>query len=173
MFLSVVPNGCFQFFRGIENSIRSFNHMEEGCSFHDAGCDPSDKTCNPEVGQTGRRDFKISKFFSLILFNDIIGQIHNSGYTICVDQEEGFCGMEYMSEDPQSTTWITGDEHCSSSFLSHRGEPKRICSFGKNTFRSFRQPFQLRVHTTPNDKSSFMTNGFKLHYKQIPCSLYQ
>jgi len=78
------PDGCLQYFRGISGNIKSFNYDHIGCFSNDQVCDPKKlEACDIYAGYTG--------------------QLNNLDYTVCIEQEYGFCGTEYyQAQEPGS-----------------------------------------------------------------------
>jgi len=70
------PDGCLQYYNGISGSVKSFNYDHVGCYSNDQVCDSKNVgTCDMFAGFTGH--------------------LNNMDYTICIEQEYGFCGTEY------------------------------------------------------------------------------
>nr|XP_027232332.1 procollagen C-endopeptidase enhancer 1-like [Penaeus vannamei] len=124
------PEGCLQYYQGLTGDFKSFNFEGVGCYSEDRWCDfstikhPSD--CDIRVGYTGH-------------FNDL-------DYSICVEPESGFCGIQYqqMGRDGFSLTNATAfqdDSHIpSAEFADSVLHGDYLC-------------------------------GFHLSYSQIPCKL--
>lgn len=70
------PDGCLTYHSGISGSIKSFNYDQVGCFSNDHTCESS---------QMGGCDF----------YAGYTGQLNNLDYTVCIEQEYGFCGTEY------------------------------------------------------------------------------
>jgi len=110
------PDGCLQYYDGISGSIKSFNYDQIGCFSNDHNCAASQlEACDFYAGYTG--------------------QLNNLDYTVCIEQEYGFCGTEYyqaletgsftlsnstnLSENFQDPS-VTGDVHgasCAADYL--------------------------------------------------------
>ncbi|XP_050739097.1 neuropilin-2-like [Eriocheir sinensis] len=77
------PVGCLQYYQGITDEFKSFNFDGVGCYSEDRWCDFSTishaSDCDIRVGYTGH-------------FN-------NLDYSICVEPESGFCGIQYQQID--------------------------------------------------------------------------
>ncbi|XP_063607519.1 procollagen C-endopeptidase enhancer 1-like [Penaeus indicus] len=104
------PEGCLQYHQGLTGDFKSFNFEGVGCYSEDRWCDfstikhPSD--CDIRVGYTGH-------------FNDL-------DYSICVEPESGFCGIQYqqMGRDGFSLTNATAyqdDSHIPSAEFADSG----------------------------------------------------
>jgi len=73
------PDGCLQFHTNISGNVKSFNYNGVGCFSNDHVCDPDNlESCEFVAGYTG--------------------QLNNLDYTVCIDQEYGFCGTEFYQE---------------------------------------------------------------------------
>merc|ERR1711935_172519 len=110
------PTGCLQYYGGITGNIKSFNYDQVSCFSNDHYCEPGAlDACDIYAGYTGH--------------------LNNMDYTVCIEQEYGFCGTEYyQAMEPGSFTLtnatnleenlqdpvVTGDEHgasCNSDYI--------------------------------------------------------
>ena len=70
------PDGCLQYHQGISGNIKSFNYNQVGCYAHNRVCD-------------------IDNMADCEMFAGYTGQLNNLDYSVCLQQEYGFCGTEY------------------------------------------------------------------------------
>ncbi|XP_065576806.1 cubilin-like [Artemia franciscana] len=109
------PSGCLQYYEGISGHIKGFNFDGFGCFAQVPYCkvhemvDPSD--CDMRVGFTGH--------------------LNNLDYSVCIQEEAGFCGIEYAESQPNSFSMTnvtelpqrtvpyaqSGDRLCASDYL--------------------------------------------------------
>jgi len=80
------PDGCLQYYSGISGHLKAFNYDQVGCFSNDPNC---------EAGKLEACDF----------YAGYTGQLNNLDYTVCIEQEYGFCGTEYYQAlEPGSFT---------------------------------------------------------------------
>jgi len=102
------PDGCLQYHTGISGSIKSFNYDHVGCFSNDHVCSSSNvEACDMYAGFTGH--------------------LNNLDYTVCIEQEYGFCGTEYYqameigSFSMTNTTELTESSYDESIYGSKTG----------------------------------------------------
>lgn len=72
------PRGCLSYYQGFSGDVRSFNYDGFGCYSHDYMCNAKElHECSMSAGYTGH--------------------LNNLDYSICIEEEYGFCGIEYTS----------------------------------------------------------------------------
>ncbi|XP_042210065.1 cubilin-like isoform X2 [Homarus americanus] len=160
------PVGCLQYYQGLTGNFKSFNFDGVGCYSEDRWCDfstikhPSD--CDIRVGYTGH--------------------YNNLDYSICVEPESGFCGIQYqqMGKTGFSLTNVTtyrddalvslaevADSGCMSDYLwvpgaenDHGSDTyERFCGTKLGTARkwgtvtSYSKPFTVRMVTDADEFS--------------------
>jgi len=77
---SLAPDGCLSFHPQIAGDIKTFNFDHAGCYSHARSCDSSDlESCAMTAGYTGH--------------------YNNLDYSICFEQQYGFCGIEFSPAD--------------------------------------------------------------------------
>ncbi|KAK4301459.1 hypothetical protein Pmani_026415 [Petrolisthes manimaculis] len=160
------PVGCLQYHRGLTGEIKTFNYDGVKCYSEDRWCDFSAIThvsdCDIRVGYTGH--------------------YNNLDYSVCVEPESGFCGVQYQQVGTGgfSLTNITifgnhleathpqvSDSGCMADYLWVPGANndhgthtyERFCGTKLGTSRkwgtvtSFSKPFNLRVVTDADEFS--------------------
>jgi len=91
------PDGCLQFHTNISGNVKSFNYNGVGCFSSDPICDPDNlESCEFVAGYTG--------------------QLNNLDYTVCIDQEYGFCGTEFYQELEPGSFSMTNKTELSDNF---------------------------------------------------------
>jgi len=91
------PDGCLQYFKGISGDIKSFNYDQIGCYANDHTCDASNlEACDIYAGYTG--------------------QLNNLDYTVCIEQEYGFCGTEYYQAQEPGSFSMTNSTNLNENF---------------------------------------------------------
>jgi len=100
------PDGCLQFHTNISGNVKSLNYNGVGCFSNDPVCDPDNlESCEFVAGYTG--------------------QLNNLDYTICIDQEYGFCGTEFYQEIETGSFSLTNKTDLSGNFQEERIEGAR------------------------------------------------
>ncbi|XP_045130398.1 uncharacterized protein LOC123515646 [Portunus trituberculatus] len=164
--VSKAPVGCLQYYRGLTGELKSFNFDGVGCYSEDRWCDFSTishaSDCDIRVGYTGH--------------------YNNLDYSVCVEPESGFCGIQYqqMGQNGFSLTNVThfrdedatplaevADEGCMSDYLWVPGAKddqgsdsyERFCGtkLGNarkwGTVTSYSKPFHVRLVTDSDEHS--------------------
>ncbi|XP_063876143.1 uncharacterized protein LOC135109059 isoform X1 [Scylla paramamosain] len=160
------PVGCLQYYRGLTGELKSFNFDGVGCYSEDRWCDFSTinhaSDCDIRVGYTGH--------------------YNNLDYSVCVEPESGFCGIQYqqVGRNGFSLTNVThfrdedatplaevADESCMSDYLWVPGARddqgsysyERFCGtkLGNarkwGTVTSYSKPFHVRLVTDSDEHS--------------------
>jgi hypothetical protein len=98
---TAAPDGCLQYYTGISGSVKSFNYDHVGCYSNDQVCDPANVgTCD--------------------LFAGFTGHLNNLDYTVCIEQEYGFCGTEYYQAMEIGSFSLTNTTDLSESSYDER-----------------------------------------------------
>ncbi|XP_071515947.1 uncharacterized protein [Panulirus ornatus] len=163
------PVGCLQYYQGLTGEFKSFNFDGVSCYSEDRWCDFTTiqhvSDCDVRVGYTGH--------------------LNNLDYSICVEPESGFCGIQYQQVGPDgfsltNTTSYGGshltlpevaDAGCMSDYLwipgaenEHDSDTyERFCGTKLGTARkwgtviSYSKPFTVRM-VTDADEFSLVTD---------------
>ena len=92
------PDGCLQFHTNISGNVKSFNYNGVGCFSNDHVCDPDNlESCEFVAGGPPPLLFPLIPLFATD-HSGYTGQLNNLDYTVCIDQEYGFCGTEFYQE---------------------------------------------------------------------------
>ena len=129
------------------------------------------------------------------------GHLNNLDYTACVQSEPGYCGISYRQADTGAFQLsglrgdnvplpVNGEDLCHDDYLyiprgqhlddvTQRYTEERYCGqvLGNKLagpILSFSKPFVVRTKTDssePHGGVAINNRGYKLSYKQIPCSV--
>lgn len=99
----LAPDGCLQYYQGISGSIKSFNYDHIGCFSNDHICDAKQlEACDIYAGYTG--------------------QLNNMDYTVCIQQEYGFCATEYYQAPEPGSFTLTNTTNLEENFQNQMAE---------------------------------------------------
>merc|ERR1711973_326253 len=97
------PDGCLQYYQGISGTIKSFNYDHVGCFSNDHICEANKlEACDIYAGYTG--------------------QLNNLDYTVCIQQEYGFCGTEYYQASEPGSFTLTNSTDLNENFQNMNAE---------------------------------------------------
>ena len=173
------PTGCLQYYTGVQGEVSSWNYDGTVNNYEPCwnGTEPS---CGAPLHT---------------------GHLNNLDYSVCIQSEPGYCGISYRQVDTQSFQMsglrgdnvaapVNGEDLCDSDYLyiprgqhlddiTQKFTEERYCgqSLGNKLsgpILSYSKPFLIRTKTDasePHSGVAINNRGYKLRFKQIPCSV--